>query len=142
MVEGCAARDETWINGPIRALYSALHASGHAHSLEVYDGDRLVGGVYGVTLGAAFFGESMFSHRRDASKVALAYLVDRLRRGGFTLFDTQFITPHLASLGAQEIPRSRYLTLLGAALDQPAQFNLPGPMPSGQELVQRNTHTS
>ncbi|MAQ44883.1 MAG: leucyl/phenylalanyl-tRNA--protein transferase [Confluentimicrobium sp.] len=142
VVEGCAARDETWINGPIRALYSALHASGHAHSLEVYDGDRLVGGVYGVTLGAAFFGESMFSHRRDASKVALAYLVDRLRRGGFTLFDTQFITPHLASLGAQEIPRSRYLTLLGAALDQPAQFNLPGPMPSGQELVQRNTHTS
>ncbi|MEQ3750248.1 MAG: leucyl/phenylalanyl-tRNA--protein transferase [Celeribacter sp.] len=142
VLHGCAAREETWINTPIRALYGALFDSGHAHSLEVYAGDTLVGGVYGVTLGGAFFGESMFSHQRDASKVALAYLVDRLRRGGFSLFDTQFITPHLASLGGQEIPRSRYITRLRTALEQVADFNAGGPIPSGQELVQRSTHTS
>lgn len=104
VVAGCADREETWISHGIAALYAQLHRMGAAHSLEVRDGDALVGGVYGVTIGAAFFGESMFSRRTDASKVALAYLTDRLNRAGFTLFDTQFLTPHLASLGGIEIP--------------------------------------
>lgn len=102
VVAGCAERDETWISEDLAALYGALHRKGDAHSLEVWNGPDLVGGVYGVTLGAAFFGESMFSRQTDASKVALAYLVDRLNQAGFVLFDTQFLTPHLASLGAVE----------------------------------------
>lgn len=132
VVRACADRDETWINGPIFALYAALHRSGHAHSLELWDGAQLIGGVYGVVLGSAFFGESMFSRRTDASKIALAWLVHRLRAGGFTLFDTQFLTPHLASLGADEIPRAEYHRRLRQALSQPAQFDPPGyaPYPS------------
>jgi len=124
VVDGCADRDETWINPEIREGYRALHRLGHAHSLEIWDTDgrALIGGIYGVTLGAAFFGESMFSRRRDASKIAIAYLVDRLRRGGYALFDTQFLTPHLASLGGQEIPRGRYHGLLDAALEKTATF--------------------
>lgn len=132
VVEGCAARSETWINDEIFGLYNALHAMGHAHSVEIWQGDDLVGGVYGVTLGAAFFGESMFSRARDASKVALAHLVHRLRAGGFTLFDTQFLTPHLASLGAVEIPRAEYHRRLGVALQGQGRFDPPGyqPLPS------------
>lgn len=122
VVRGCAARPETWINDEIFNLYSALHAMGHAHSLEVWQGEKLVGGVYGVTLGAAFFGESMFSRVTDASKLALAFLVHRLRAGGFQLFDTQFLTPHLASLGAVEISRAEYQRQLAAALTQDASF--------------------
>ena len=99
VVDGCADRVDTWINDEIRGLYGQLHTRGYGHSLEVWEDDLLVGGVYGVTLGGAFFGESMFSRRTDASKVALACLVDLLNRGGFSLFDTQFITSHLASLG-------------------------------------------
>lgn len=142
VVAGCAAREETWINAPIFRLYCELHAMGHAHSLEVWESERLVGGVYGVTLGAAFFGESMFSRQTDASKVALAYLVDRLRQGGFRLFDTQFLTPHLASLGAVEIERDDYLAQLAQAVQAPADFRAPGPPPSAQALLQRSTHTS
>lgn len=132
VVQGCADREETWINAEIFQLYSALHAMGHAHSLEVREGGTLVGGVYGVTLGAAFFGESMFSRRTDASKVALAWLIHRLRAGGFQLFDTQFLTPHLASLGAQEIPRCEYHRRLEAALQREADFDPAGyqPLPS------------
>lgn len=141
-VMACADRSETWINAEIFALYKALHASGHAHSLEVWDGDTLVGGVYGVTLGAAFFGESMFSRRVDASKIALAWLVHRLRAGGFTLFDTQFITPHLASLGAVEIPRNDYHARLAVALSHSASFAPAGYAPTPQLVRQRNTHTS
>ena len=111
VVEACADRPETWINTTILDLYAQLHEQGDAHSLEIWEGEELVGGVYGVTLGAAFFGESMFSRRTDASKVALAYLTDRLREGGFGLFDVQFLTPHLASLGAVEMPRAAYPTL-------------------------------
>lgn len=122
VVAACADRDETWINAEISALYHALFTLGFAHSVEVWDNDALVGGVYGVALGAAFFGESMFSRRKDCSKLALAYLVARLNAGGFTLFDTQFITPHLASLGAQEIPRAAYLDLLDKALAKRADF--------------------
>lgn len=132
VVAGCADRPETWINAQILALYHALHATEHAHSLEVWDGPTLVGGVYGVTLGAAFFGESMFSHATDASKVALAFLIHRLRAGGFRLFDTQFLTPHLASLGAVEISRAEYHRRLANALAMQADFNPAGyqPLPS------------
>ncbi|NDW53521.1 leucyl/phenylalanyl-tRNA--protein transferase [Aliiroseovarius sp. PrR006] len=140
-VAGCADRDETWINDTIFALYEQLHKMGHAHSLELWEGDALIGGVYGVTLGGAFFGESMFSRRRDASKIALAYLVAHLRACGFTLFDTQFLTPHLASLGAVEIPRAEYHQLLRHALE--VQADLTGrPLPDAYSVVQRSTQTS
>jgi len=109
-------REETWINDEILRLYAALHASGHAHSLESRIGGKLVGGLYGVHLGGAFFGESMFSRATDASKVALVHLVARLKRGGFKLLDAQFLTPHLARLGAIEIPRARYLAKLQQAI--------------------------
>lgn len=130
VVEACAARDETWISHRIQRLYAQLHAQGFAHSVEVWRGDELVGGVYGVTLGAAFFGESMFSRATDASKVALAYAVHRLRTGGFRLFDTQFLTPHLASLGGMEIVRADYHRQLAGALQQSARFDPPGYSPS------------
>jgi leucyl/phenylalanyl-tRNA--protein transferase len=142
VLRGCAARPETWINETIHHLYLMLHRAGFAHSMEVWDGAELVGGVYGVALGGAFFGESMFSRRTDASKIALAYLVDRLRRGGFRLFDTQFVTPHLTRLGAIEISRAEYRARLAAAIDAAADFAAPGPLPSPQDLVQRSTQTS
>lgn len=110
-------RPETWINTSIEAVFIALHRQGLAHSIECWEGDQLVGGLYGLALGRAFFGESMFRRARDASKIALAHLVARLRLGGFTLLDCQFQTDHLASLGAVEISRSDYLGLLGAAVD-------------------------
>ncbi len=140
-VAGCADRDETWINDTIFALYEQLHRMGHAHSLELWEGDALIGGVYGVTLGGAFFGESMFSRRRDASKIALAYLVTHLRACGFTLFDTQFLTPHLASLGAVEIPRAAYQQLLRIALEGQADLTS-RPLPDAYSVTQRNTQTS
>ncbi len=122
VVQGCADRPETWINPEIFRLYGDLHDLGFAHSLEVWDGENLIGGVYGVAIGAAFFGESMFSRRTNASKIALAYLIHRLNAGGFTLFDTQFLTPHLASLGAMEISRAEYQRRLGKALAATASF--------------------
>ena len=109
-------RPDTWINPEIERAYAALHERGHAHSIECWQDDALVGGLYGVKLAGAFFGESMFSRTRDASKVALAYLVARLKVGGFQLLDCQFITDHLASLGAIEIDRDRYVALLDVAL--------------------------
>ncbi|MBW8708774.1 MAG: leucyl/phenylalanyl-tRNA--protein transferase [Alphaproteobacteria bacterium] len=124
VMEACAAsgpgREETWINDEILRLYCALHASGHAHSIECWQDGALAGGLYGVRLGAAFFGESMFSRVRDASKVALVHLVDGLKRGGFVLLDSQFITAHLARFGAIEIPREQYLMKLAYALSQDA----------------------
>ncbi len=122
VIEGCADREETWINSEIFAIYMDLFRAGHAHSVEVWRDDQLVGGVYGVTLRAAYFGESMFSRERDASKVALAYLVSRLKAGGFRLFDTQFLTDHLARLGAVEITRARYHEALRDALSAEANF--------------------
>lgn len=122
VVSACADRGETWISHRIQRLYGQLHRRGFAHSIEVRDGAALVGGVYGVVLGGAFFGESMFSRVTDASKIALAHAVHRLRAGGFSLFDTQFLTPHLASLGAVEVPRADYHRRLAAALARPAQF--------------------
>ncbi len=136
VVKSCAKREETWISQRIQGLYVQLHALGFAHSTEVWEDDHLVGGVYGVTLGAAFFGESMFSARSGGSKVALAWLVHRLRAGGFRLFDTQFLTPHLASLGAVEISRAEYHRRLAAALEgPPGRFDPPGYSPSASSVV-------
>jgi leucyl/phenylalanyl-tRNA--protein transferase len=121
VMDGCAApvpgRRKTWINARIRRLYGDLHTIGHGHSVETWRGGRLVGGLYGVRLGKAFFGESMFSRESDASKVALVHLVARLVAGGFTLLDTQFVTDHLARFGALEIGRREYQRMLDGALD-------------------------
>lgn len=141
VVRKCADRKETWINDTIFDLYSALHERGDAHSLEMWQDDQLVGGVYGVAINAAFFGESMFSTATDASKVALAYLVDHLRNCGFALFDTQFITDHLARLGAVEIPRKTYEIALAQALARPARFGLVLSS-SAQDVLQRNAQIS
>ncbi len=142
VVRACADRDETWINAEIFDLYSQLHELGFAHSIEVMDGNTLVGGLYGVTLAGAFFGESMFSHRTDASKIALTYLVARLKYGEFTLLDTQFQTDHLKSLGAQEITRIDYRDRLADALEISADFyKLPlDTQPS--EILHLSSHTS
>lgn len=147
VVAGCADRSETWINAEIAESYAALFAQGRAHSVEVWRQGDLVGGVYGVVIGGAFFGESMFSRATDASKSALAFLVHRLKAGGFTLFDTQFLTPHLATLGAVEIGRSEYQRRLAKAVAAPAQFYPtdypPEPSPSVVcGVSQRMTHTS
>lgn len=141
VVDGCADRAETWINAEIRRHYLALFETGRAHSLEVWQDGELVGGVYGVELGRAFFGESMFSRRTDASKVALAYLVIRLIDGGFMLFDMQFLTPHLASLGGIEITREAYHRRLREAITGSADFTGPR-TPPPQDVIQRITQTS
>ena len=128
VIAGCAARvpgrNDTWINPEIERLFTHLHRLGHAHTIECRENGQLVGGLYGVALGGAFFGESMFSRVRDASKVALVHLVARLRLSGFTLLDTQFVTAHLAQFGAVEIPRDRYRALLAEAVDLPARWLL------------------
>lgn len=142
VVRGCADRSETWINDAIFRAYFALHRMGFAHSIEAWNGDRLVGGVYGVALGRVFFGESMFSDETDASKVALATLVAHLGRTGFELFDTQFVTDHLASLGAVEIPRAEYHRMLEAAMVEPAAEILSRPLPDPHSVVQFVTQTS
>ena len=122
VIRACAKREETWIDREILLSYERLHAMGHAHSVEAWNADRLVGGLYGVVLGGAFFGESMFHTETDASKVALHALVERLRERGFTLLDTQWITPHLATFGAVEIPRREYLRRLKTAVRLPRSF--------------------
>jgi len=121
--ESNAGRDDTWINPPIEAAVNELHAMGFAHSIECWRDGELVGGLYGISLGAAFFGESMFSRARDASKVALVHLVARLRLGGFRLLDTQFVTDHLAQFGVVEVPARRYLLMLEDALKYQAAFD-------------------
>jgi leucyl/phenylalanyl-tRNA--protein transferase len=132
VIDACAAprpsSQDSWINAEIRRLFLALHEDGHAHSVEAWEGERLVGGLYGVALGGAFFGESMFSLADDASKIALVHLVARLRLGGFTLLDAQFQTPHLAQFGTQEVPRAEYKRLLAAAVEVEARFP-PAPDP-------------
>jgi leucyl/phenylalanyl-tRNA---protein transferase len=117
--EAAPDRPSTWINGTIRKLYSALFDMGHAHTVEAWSGDELVGGLYGVSLGAAFFGESMFSRRTDASKICLAYLVERLSARGFTLLDTQFTTEHLKTFGAVDVPKIEYQLMLELAVQVP-----------------------
>ena len=150
VVRACAHRPETWINDEIFAAYTALYDQGHAHSLEVWQDGALIGGIYGVVLGAAFFGESMFSAQVNGSKMALVYLMHRLRAGGFTLFDVQFLTDHLASLGAVELSRATYRKRLAEALPTRAQFAPQGYPPepdvdfvlSCSGTSQRNTQTS
>ena len=130
VIDGCAeaqpGRRLTWINATIRRLYGELFRKGHVHTIEAWREGQLVGGLYGLKLGAAFFGESMFSRERDASKVALVHLIARLRRGGFTLLDTQFLTSHLEQFGGVEIPRDDYVRLLDDALAREAAFSAPG----------------
>ena len=146
-LEGCAAvtarRPDTWINAEIFRLFVILHQRGHAHSIEVRRDGQLVGGLYGLRLGGAFFGESMFSRETDASKVALVHLVARLRAGGFTLLDSQFITSHLQRFGAVEIPRDDYRDRLQQAIATPAQF-VPAAddWPAVLALLQDSTQTS
>ena len=139
VIDGCATpqigRSRTWINRRIRSLYCRLHEIGHCHSVEAYDGDKLVGGLYGVRLGRAFFGESMFHTERDASKIALVHLVARLRAGGFALLDTQFVTDHLKSFGAVELPRRAYHKMLEGALVGEADFQALGPAPAAGARV-------
>jgi leucyl/phenylalanyl-tRNA--protein transferase len=141
VIAGCAApaadREKTWISRRIRELYGDLFDAGFCHTVEVYTDGRLVGGLYGVRLKGAFFGESMFHTERDASKVALVHLVARLRRGGFSLLDTQFVTSHLAQFGAIEIPRNRYKQMLRAAMDHEADWNVwpPRAVVSGEEIL-------
>ena len=126
VMAGCAepqpGRQRTWINTRIRNLYRGLHQLGHCHSVEVYDGETLVGGLYGVSLGGAFFGESMFHRARDASKIALVHLIARLKAGGYRLLDTQFVTDHLKTFGAVAVSRRQYHKLLEAALPVQANF--------------------
>ena len=142
VLAGCADREETWINAEIMRLYHDLHRLGYAHSVEIWHEGGLAGGLYGVALGAAFFGESMFSRMRDASKFALIALVARLNAGGFRLLDTQFVTDHLARLGAIEISRAAYRRELAAAVGRPARFLALPADASRQSLLQLSTQTS
>ncbi|HWE77958.1 MAG TPA: leucyl/phenylalanyl-tRNA--protein transferase [Pseudolabrys sp.] len=141
VIDGCAEpkpdRSRTWINARIRRIYRALFDNGDCHTVEVYDGETLVGGLYGVSLGRAFFGESMFHHARDASKIALVHLVARLKAGGYRLLDTQFVTGHLKTFGAVEVPKRRYHRLLEEAMVGHADyFALPADRPvSGEEAL-------
>jgi leucyl/phenylalanyl-tRNA---protein transferase len=139
VIAGCAAprrdSERTWINGRIRELYGALFDQGHAHTVEVYADGELVGGLYGVSLGAAFFGESMFHTVRDASKVALVHLMARLRACGYRLADTQFVTDHLAQFGAEELPRHIYKRRLAEALAERADWNAWPPSVGGAEAL-------
>jgi leucyl/phenylalanyl-tRNA--protein transferase len=142
VIDGCAEpkpdRGKTWINARIRRIYGALFDAGHCHTVEVYDGDTLVGGLYGVSLGRAFFGESMFHRARDASKIALVHLVARLKAGHYRLLDTQFVTEHLKSFGAVEVQKRRYHRMLEEALAGDADFGaLPvaRPVPGAQALA-------
>ncbi len=140
VIKGCAApgpdREDTWINTDIRSLYQSLHAQGLAHSVEARKDGELVGGLYGVALGGAFFGESMFSRATDASKAALVHLVARLKHGGFKLLDAQFTTPHLEQFGAQTLPRRIFHSILGAALEIKADFTALPEATSGAELLE------
>ena len=122
VMRGCAERADTWINDEIIASYTQLHELGHAHSVEAWSANELVGGLYGVAIGGAFFGESMFHRATGASKIALWALIERMRTRKFTLLDTQWLTPHLEQFGAREIPRQLYLHLLNAAIDLPRSF--------------------
>jgi leucyl/phenylalanyl-tRNA---protein transferase len=141
VLDGCAepapGRTRTWINARIRSLYCKLYDIGHCHSVEAYEDGKLVGGLYGVCLGRAFFGESMFHRARDASKVALVHLVARLKASGFALLDTQFVTSHLTTFGAIEVPQRHYHKLLEAALVGEADFAgfSGGPALSGAQAV-------
>ena len=134
VVAACADRETTWINAPLADLYQALHGAGHAHAIEIRHDGQFAGGLFGVTLGGAFFGESMVSARENGSRMALWWLSAHLKRCGFTLFDTQFLTPHLARMGGIEIPRKTYHTRLTAALRRKADIRAK-PLPSAEALA-------
>jgi len=147
VIDGCAEaksdRARTWINERIRKIYRSLFEHGHCHTVEVYDGDNLVGGLYGVSLGRAFFGESMFHRARDASKIALVHLVARLRAGGYRLLDTQYVTEHLKTFGAVDVPKRRYHRMLEEAIVGEADFGalaIERPVSGGEALglLQKN----
>ena len=143
MADGC--RDESWINARIRALYGELFALGHVHTVECWREGQLVGGLYGVSLGGAFFGESMFHHETDASKVALVHLVARLIAGGYSLLDAQFQTAHLARFGTMEVPRKRYQALLRAAMEQQGDWQIwdaPGARRGDEALEMITAHAA
>lgn len=146
VLRACAAaapgREDTWINDPIVSLYQRLHAMGYAHSVECWHDGKMVGGLYGVALEAAFFGESMFSTMRDASKVALVFLAARLITGNFKLLDAQFWTSHLSQFGAAEVDRAEFRRRLDAALAASANFNKTPAEISGAQALQSITHTS
>tara|TARA_E500000331_G_scaffold168126_1_gene162527 strand:+ start:92 stop:742 length:651 start_codon:yes stop_codon:yes gene_type:complete len=146
VVRACAApgpnREDTWINDEIVSLYGEVHALGRAHCVETWRDGKLVGGLYGVSLGGAFFGESMFSSARDASKVALVHLVARLIKSGYTLLDTQFVTGHLTQFGVVELPRARYRELLSASLDTSATFDVSLSQSELETFLQSITQTS
>jgi leucyl/phenylalanyl-tRNA---protein transferase len=146
VIDGCAGsrpdRRSTWINGRIRSLYRKLFDLGHCHTVEAWREGRLVGGLYGVRLGGAFFGESMFAFERDASKVALIYLAARLKYGGFTLLDTQFVTEHLMRFGAIEVPRDSFQRLLEDALEGSGDFSALPLDASPDSVLQSVSHTS
>lgn len=141
VVRSCAGRAETWINADLHRVYGELFRMGHAHSIEVFDGDQMVGGVFGLTIGAAFFGESMFSDRTNGSKTALIVLSAHLAGCGFTLFDTQYPTPHLQSLGGQTISRGDYRRRLARAIRRQADITA-RPLPQPQAVLQAMTQTS
>ena len=142
-IAGCADRPSTWISAGLRSIFMTMHAEGHAHSVEVYDHDQvLVGGLYGLSIGGAFFAESKFSRVRDASKIALAYLVARMKYGGYSLLDVQFLTPHLARLGAIEIPAAVYRQSLESALARKADFFSLSESVQPSEVVHLITQTS
>lgn len=141
IVRLCAARDETWINHSLKQLYRQLFDMGHAHALEIRLDGQLAGGIFGVILGRAYFGESMFSTQRNGSRMALLWMDAQLRRSGFRLFDTQYLTPHLARMGGIEVPRLRYRQMLHQALAEESDL-MRLPIPSRQALLQEITHTS
>ena len=146
VIKNCAKktknRPSTWINKEIIKLYSNLHKIGHAHSIEAWHQNRLVGGLYGVSLGSAFFGESMFSIMSNSSKICLVYLIANLKIKKFTLLDTQFVNPHLKKIGAIEISRQKYLKILGRSLKKNANFNKKIPQSSIYDIIQSMTQTS
>lgn len=142
VITACADRKDTWINADIEQVFTALHHAGFAHSFEIWQNDTLIGGTYGIALGRAFLGESMFSRATGGSKLALAHLVDHLVRTGFTLFDTQFLTPHLASLGGIEISRAAYRAALREALSGTADLFSVALEQDPHSVLQRVTQTS
>lgn len=143
VVAGCADREPTWINAELTQVYTVLHERGFAHSVEVWEDGMLAGGVFGITLGGVYFGESMFSRRPDASKLAMAWLIARLKVGGFSLFDTQFVTEHLLRLGASEIPRAAYRARLAQAMSNRGDFfAMPASVAAQEVLSHLSTQTS
>lgn len=142
MRRGKTRPESTWINARIKTLYTQLFRMGFCHSVECWKDDRLVGGLYGVSIAGVFFGESMFARERDASKIALVYVVARMKAGGFTLLDTQFVTKHLTQFGAQEIERNLYHQLLGSALEAEGDFEALPLDASAEDVLQFVSQTS